>query len=342
MGRIPVQKGRADHGSHPTRNIPWCRLEKDEVGEKKTLNFQQPELGKYLMAMRRSQAGDLSTRKGLSSFLGISKEVLVEIEEGRSDPRPEVIQWIEQQEKLELPPPRGSRGGVLDYLLEKFQFRADQKILDMPCGPGWLTWELRRKGLDVVAADLFPETFRGGEPAAIPADMNTVLPFPDESFDIILSAEGVEHLENPWQAFREFYRILKPAGRLLLTTPNYSNIERRVSYLLKGSAARPPLPIHRHRDIPFNDPPHLSTFPACYWKLAGDLAGFTLEIMETCARHRKQWLFFPLALVICLIGKCARGTTRVRYEMDRTQKLSHLLGGRSLIMVFRKGLGTES
>lgn len=288
------------------------------------------------MAVRRSQGGDLATRKGLASALGIAKELLVDIEEGKTSPPDSVIRWFEQEIKKELPPPRGSRGGVLEYFLSAQQFQPDQRILDLPCGPGWLTWELRRKGLDVTAADLFPDTFQAGEPAAVQVDMNSPLPFPGDSFDFIISAEGVEHLENPWQAFREFYRILKPGGKLLLSTPNYSNIERRVSYLLKGSAARPPLPVHRHREIPFDDPPHLSTFPACYWKLAGDFAGFTLEKMDTCAAHKKQWFFFPLALLISLMGKFARGNTRIRYEMEWTQSMAHLLGGRSLVMILRK------
>jgi ubiquinone/menaquinone biosynthesis C-methylase UbiE len=43
----------------------------------------------------------------------------------------------------------------------------------------------------------------------------------DASFDTVISCETIEHLPRPRAALREFWRVLKPAGRLFLTTPNY-------------------------------------------------------------------------------------------------------------------------
>lgn len=44
---------------------------------------------------------------------------------------------------------------------------------------------------------------------------------PDASFDTVISCETVEHLPKPAVAIAEFARVLRPGGRLLLTTPNY-------------------------------------------------------------------------------------------------------------------------
>jgi len=44
---------------------------------------------------------------------------------------------------------------------------------------------------------------------------------PDASFDTVISCETVEHLPRPAVAIAEFARVLRPGGRLLLTTPNY-------------------------------------------------------------------------------------------------------------------------
>jgi SAM-dependent methyltransferase len=45
------------------------------------------------------------------------------------------------------------------------------------------------------------------------------LPFKDESFDAVLCTQTLEHLEWPRECVREFFRVLKPGGRLFLTVP---------------------------------------------------------------------------------------------------------------------------
>jgi 2-polyprenyl-3-methyl-5-hydroxy-6-metoxy-1,4-benzoquinol methylase len=42
-----------------------------------------------------------------------------------------------------------------------------------------------------------------------------------ESFDTVISCETIEHVPEPRQAICELARVLKPGGRLFLTTPNY-------------------------------------------------------------------------------------------------------------------------
>jgi SAM-dependent methyltransferase len=45
----------------------------------------------------------------------------------------------------------------------------------------------------------------------------------EATFDIVISCETVEHVPNPAKAIHELARILKPGGKLFLTTPNYLN-----------------------------------------------------------------------------------------------------------------------
>ena len=45
------------------------------------------------------------------------------------------------------------------------------------------------------------------------------LPFADRVFDVVLSTEVLEHTPDPLQGLRELARVIKPGGRLLLTTP---------------------------------------------------------------------------------------------------------------------------
>ncbi len=53
----------------------------------------------------------------------------------------------------------------------------------------------------------------------------------DDTFDLVLFTEIIEHLAfNPVAMWREIYRVLKPGGRIVITTPNY--------YALRGRAWR--------------------------------------------------------------------------------------------------------
>jgi SAM-dependent methyltransferase len=47
----------------------------------------------------------------------------------------------------------------------------------------------------------------------------TTIPEPDASFDVVLCTEVLEHLPNPLEALREFARLLRPGGHMIITAP---------------------------------------------------------------------------------------------------------------------------
>lgn len=62
-----------------------------------------------------------------------------------------------------------------------------------------------------------------------------VFPYPDEHFSAVACCELLEHLEHdPMHMMSEIYRILKPGGTLLLTTPNIVSL-RAIAQVLKGA-----------------------------------------------------------------------------------------------------------
>ena len=69
------------------------------------------------------------------------------------------------------------------------------------------------------------------------ANLNGTLPFADGRFDLVICQEGIEHMPNQLHLFQELNRVLRPGGRAIITTPNYSNLRTRLSYLLLESEA---------------------------------------------------------------------------------------------------------
>ena len=107
-------------------------------------------------------------------------------------------------------------------------------ILDVPAGEGALAVQLLQLGMDVKCCDLHPQIFRLPQVDIKQGDLSHTLPYADSSFDYITCIEGLEHIENPHQAVREFGRILRPGGQVILSIPNALNIEERFKSLLYG------------------------------------------------------------------------------------------------------------
>ncbi len=115
--------------------------------------------------------------------------------------------------------------------------RKGMSILDASAGPGHSTKALVELGFDVTATNYGAERDpRIDEAAAYVGgvDLNRGLPFGDESFDGAHLQEVIEHLENPAATIREFSRVLKPGGLLVISTPNILNASARARFALTG------------------------------------------------------------------------------------------------------------
>jgi methionine biosynthesis protein MetW len=59
---------------------------------------------------------------------------------------------------------------------------------------------------------------------------------PDESFDVVVSLEVIEHIVTAEQLLGEMARVLKPGGTMVLSTPNFGFLKDRLAYLCGGDA----------------------------------------------------------------------------------------------------------
>ena len=110
---------------------------------------------------------------------------------------------------------------------------AGRSILEIGCGRGefacWLA-SFSPGPYRLVAADFSHAAVERGKVVAQGLGIENIqweradiqsIPFETGCFDTVISCETIEHVPNPRRAVQELARVLKPGGKLVLTTPNY-------------------------------------------------------------------------------------------------------------------------
>jgi len=107
-------------------------------------------------------------------------------------------------------------------LMRRYALLNGQRILDAGCGIGAYVRALRSLTDAVYGVDIDEEKIAEASrdlPNLVVASVEH-LPFPTNSFDVILSHETIEHVHDDAQAIREAYRVVRPGGRIVLFCPN--------------------------------------------------------------------------------------------------------------------------
>ena len=111
-------------------------------------------------------------------------------------------------------------------LIAQAEIEAGQHVLDLGCGTGTLAIMAKQAqpGADVSGLDADPDMLKVAKykssqlhvPVKFDVGFTNKLPYPDHSFDRVLSSIMIHHLKTPdkWQTAREVYRVLKPGGQL--------------------------------------------------------------------------------------------------------------------------------
>lgn len=134
---------------------------------------------------------------------------------------------------------RDAADGVHEKVLEKlsllFPSLAGIKIADAPCGHGAIAQTCARHGAEVTAFDLYPPAHASGKGVRFEqVDLNQSLMLSPNSQDVVLSVEGIEHLENPTGWLRQIGRCLKPGGYAIISTPNVDSLSSRFKFFSRG------------------------------------------------------------------------------------------------------------
>jgi SAM-dependent methyltransferase len=107
--------------------------------------------------------------------------------------------------------------------LARYQWAAERavgRVLDAACGTGYGSALFEQVvGIDKDAASVEAARVAAPHGRFIVGELPD-LPFPDSSFETVVSFETIEHLDDGLRFLGETHRVLSPDGQLMLSTPN--------------------------------------------------------------------------------------------------------------------------
>ncbi|MCD6565400.1 MAG: methyltransferase domain-containing protein [Bacteroidales bacterium] len=141
------------------------------------------------------------------------------------------------------------------HILSRLALSSDnQKILVVGCGAGSDEKNIRNINNDVelwsidISEEMLKKAIAGKSPSYFSLGIAEKLPFPNNSFDRVISREVIEHVINPQLMLNEIYRVLKPEGIAIVATENdesysptnffHNYINDKISKLLNYSYSR--------------------------------------------------------------------------------------------------------
>lgn len=119
---------------------------------------------------------------------------------------------------------RGNLDVNLEFLNQTGLIISGTRVLEVGCGIGSIANELYHQGCDVVGTDISNSAIEYGQKKYVDVELKVgvaeMLEFEDESFDIVLSFDVLEHLNDVDVHLKEVMRVLSDEGYYLFQTPN--------------------------------------------------------------------------------------------------------------------------
>ena len=216
--------------------------------------------------------------------------------------------------------------GVHSRFLAHFKAKSEPsglKVLDIGAGHGAFTKELFDLGYDVYACDFRPEIFKFDKVECKKVDITDVFPYPDNMFDIAIAIEVSEHILDHESFFSESKRILRPGGKLYISTPNILSMKSRMKFLFNGFFYS----FGRLEQGNYDGLQHVASLTLDQYNYIAVKHHFSeAEIDIDRKQSTSRWLLFFLFPVICIKQKIKK-----KYSMHNQKKL---LLGRILFLTF--------
>jgi ubiquinone/menaquinone biosynthesis C-methylase UbiE len=134
----------------------------------------------------------------------------------------------------------------------RLELREGMRILDAGIGTGFLTISLMREApvsLNIIGLDFSPGMLVGLKRNLRPHDFGVrvqpqvgdmcQMPFPDESFDLVMTSEAMEYLSDVWEGISECVRVLRPGGKFLFIATKNSFMGKLIAATWKNKVLDP-------------------------------------------------------------------------------------------------------
>lgn len=102
----------------------------------------------------------------------------------------------------------------------------NKKVLDVGCGTGFFAFNAAKKGAKVLGIDFSKEAIDLAKSQYCHPNLNFQIIDVnkiDDKFDVIVSNGTLEHMDNPLKTLKLFKCHLKPKGKIIITSPNWTN-----------------------------------------------------------------------------------------------------------------------
>ena len=138
----------------------------------------------------------------------------------------------------------------IEHAVLRLNPRAGEKILDLATGTGWTSRVVARRGAVVTGVDIATGLLEAAEQQAMAEKLPIrylqgdaeALPFDDDSFDAVVSTCGVMFASRPEMAAKELARVVRPGGRIALTTWTSDGNLFKMFQVMKPFMAAPATP----------------------------------------------------------------------------------------------------
>jgi SAM-dependent methyltransferase len=227
-----------------------------------------------------------------------------------------------------------SAEGIHEKVLECMEEFPRGSALDVPSGQGAFSKELERLGYKVFLGDIARQNILYQNGRCIQFDLEKPFPFKERVFDYGVCIEGIEHIENPHHLVKEFSRLIRRNGYVIITTPNVMTVKSRLRFLfysyLDFFKYFGPLPSEaKYRNEEY-DHQHVNPLLYAEMKFILEKYEFKIERVETNRMVRKWKIIFPL------IKYFIKFKTKKKFPKEPFFISDMILEGEDLIFVAKK------